>query len=77
LSGKAVIFLVWTAGQFLKMPAKKMPEAVRIALAHNHLRIEDIDILIPHQANERITQMVAKSLGSSPGKGYQQHQPLW
>jgi len=46
-----------------KNACEKMPEAVRIALAHNYLRIEDIDILIPHQANERITQMVAKSLG--------------
>jgi 3-oxoacyl-[acyl-carrier-protein] synthase-3 len=51
-----------------KNACEKMPEAVRIALAHNHLRIEDIDILIPHQANERITQMVAKSLGLPPEK---------
>jgi 3-oxoacyl-[acyl-carrier-protein] synthase-3 len=41
---------------------EKMPEAVRIALEHNNLRIEDVDHLIPHQANERISLMVAKSL---------------
>jgi len=45
-----------------KNACEKMPETVQIALAHNNLRIEDIDILIPHQANERISQMVARSL---------------
>jgi 3-oxoacyl-[acyl-carrier-protein] synthase-3 len=40
----------------------KMPEAVRIGLKHNNLTIEDVDHLIPHQANERISLMVARSL---------------
>jgi 3-oxoacyl-[acyl-carrier-protein] synthase-3 len=40
----------------------KMPEAVRAALDHNNLTIEDVDHLIPHQANERISQMVARNL---------------
>lgn len=41
----------------------RMPEAVRAALAHNGLSIEDVDALIPHQANDRISLMVAKGLG--------------
>lgn len=41
---------------------EKMPEAVRIGLKHNNLAIEDVDHLIPHQANERISLMVAKNL---------------
>ncbi|NIM59197.1 MAG: beta-ketoacyl-ACP synthase III [Candidatus Aminicenantes bacterium] len=45
-----------------KNASEKMPEAVRIALKHNDLSIEDVDHLIPHQANERISQMVARSL---------------
>lgn len=45
-----------------KNASKKMPEAVRIALKHNGLSIEDVDYLIPHQANDRISQMVAKNL---------------
>ena len=40
----------------------KMPEAVNVALNHNNLKIEDIDHLIPHQANDRISLMVAKNL---------------
>lgn len=45
-----------------KNASKKMPEAVRIALKHNGLSIEDVDYLIPHQANDRISQMVARNL---------------
>jgi 3-oxoacyl-[acyl-carrier-protein] synthase-3 len=45
-----------------KNAAEKMPEAVRIALKHNGLTVDDIALLIPHQANDRISQMVAYSL---------------
>jgi 3-oxoacyl-[acyl-carrier-protein] synthase-3 len=45
-----------------KTATAKMPEAVRAALDHNNLTIEDVDHLIPHQANERISQMVARNL---------------
>ncbi len=40
----------------------KMPEAVKTGLEYNNLAIEDVDYLIPHQANDRISQMVAKIL---------------
>ncbi len=42
---------------------QRMPEAVRTGLEHNGLTVEEIDVLIPHQANERISLMVAKGLG--------------
>ena len=45
-----------------KTATVKMPEAVRAALNHNNLTIEDVDHLIPHQANERISLMVARNL---------------
>jgi 3-oxoacyl-[acyl-carrier-protein] synthase-3 len=45
-----------------KKAIEKMPEAVRIGLKHNDLNIEDVDFLIPHQANDRISQMVARNL---------------
>jgi 3-oxoacyl-[acyl-carrier-protein] synthase-3 len=41
---------------------QRMPEAVRAALEANGLAVEDIDALIPHQANDRISFMVAKGL---------------
>lgn len=45
-----------------KNASDKMPEAVRTALDHNSLTVGDIDVLIPHQANDRISQMVARNL---------------
>jgi 3-oxoacyl-[acyl-carrier-protein] synthase III len=45
-----------------KNASEKMPEAVRIALKHNGLTVEDVALLIPHQANDRISQMVAHNL---------------
>jgi 3-oxoacyl-[acyl-carrier-protein] synthase-3 len=45
-----------------KNASERMPEAVRVALSHNGLTVDDIALLIPHQANDRISQMVAHSL---------------
>ena len=41
----------------------RMPQAVNEALAANGLTTDDLDLLIPHQANLRITQMVQRRLG--------------
>ena len=43
----------------------KFPEVIREALAANNLSEKDIDMLIPHQANLRISQYVQKVLGLS------------
>jgi 3-oxoacyl-[acyl-carrier-protein] synthase-3 len=45
-----------------KNACERMPEAVQAALARNGLTVADVDLLIPHQANDRISQMVAKKL---------------
>lgn len=45
-----------------KNASVKMSEAVRVGLEHDGLAVEDIALLIPHQANDRISQMVAHSL---------------
>ncbi len=42
--------------------SERMPEAVLTGLGANGLSIADVDWLIPHQANDRISQMVAKKL---------------
>jgi len=41
----------------------RMPEVVREALTTNGLTIDDIDLLIPHQVNLRISEMVRRRLG--------------
>jgi len=56
------IFPEMNGRNVFKTAVVKMPEAVRAALTHNNLTIDDIDHLIPHQANERISQMVARNL---------------
>jgi len=45
-----------------KNACQRMPEAVMAALKQNGLTVDDIDVLIPHQANDRISQMVARGL---------------
>lgn len=45
-----------------KNACQRMPEAVNAALQHNGLGVNDIDFLVPHQANDRISQMVARAL---------------
>ncbi len=43
----------------------RMPEAVEEALLAHGLVTDDIDLLIPHQANHRISEMVRRRLGLS------------
>ena len=51
-----------------KFAVHAMTDAVREALAKSNLRVEDIDVLVPHQANLRIIQGTAKALGVPPEK---------
>jgi 3-oxoacyl-[acyl-carrier-protein] synthase-3 len=53
-----------------KKAVVKFPEVVNEALAVNGLSSSDIDMLIPHQANLRISQMVQKSLRLPDEKVY-------
>jgi 3-oxoacyl-[acyl-carrier-protein] synthase-3 len=43
----------------------RMPEVMREALAQNGLSEKDLKLVVPHQANLRISQMVQRSLGLS------------
>jgi 3-oxoacyl-[acyl-carrier-protein] synthase III len=45
-----------------KNAVSRMPEVVREALASNGLSPKDLKVLIPHQANLRISQMVQRAL---------------
>jgi 3-oxoacyl-[acyl-carrier-protein] synthase-3 len=51
-----------------KFAVRVLDEVCREALEANHLRIEDVDWLIPHQANIRILSSTAKKLGLSEDK---------
>lgn len=46
-----------------KHATRRMPEAAHEVLEKAQLKIDDVDLMIPHQANLRINQMVQKQLG--------------
>nr|MBA2543104.1 3-oxoacyl-ACP synthase [Deltaproteobacteria bacterium] len=46
-----------------KHAVMRMPEALMEGMVANKLTLADIDMVIPHQANLRINQMVAKMIG--------------
>lgn len=46
----------------------RFPEVIQEALEHNNLKPTDIDMLIPHQANLRITSFVQQKMGLPPEK---------
>ena len=47
---------------------RRFPEVIHEALAGSGMSVSDLKVVIPHQANLRITQAVAKSLGIPPEK---------
>lgn len=42
---------------------KRFPEVINESLTYNNLSINDVKLIIPHQANYRISQAVAKKMG--------------
>lgn len=62
-------FLPYMDGPFVfKNAVVRFPEVINEALAHNNLTKEDIDLLIPHQANLRIAQAVQEKFGLTDDK---------
>jgi len=49
--------------EVFKNATTRFPEVIKEALKQNSLTLEDIKLIIPHQANLRISQMVAKRMG--------------
>jgi len=54
--------------EIFKRAVKGMAEETRLVLAELGMTNEDIDLIIPHQANERIIESLAKFLGISMEK---------
>jgi 3-oxoacyl-[acyl-carrier-protein] synthase-3 len=55
-------FISMAGGEVFKLAVKSMADAAEEAIAEAGLTLDDIDILIPHQANLRIIDGVAKRL---------------
>ncbi len=54
--------------EVFKLAVPAMADATREALGQAGLRLEDVDLFIPHQANARIIDAVAKRLGLDRSK---------
>jgi 3-oxoacyl-[acyl-carrier-protein] synthase III len=67
---KRMHFLQMTGKGLYKEATTSMANAVKEILDKNDLVIDDMDLLIPHQANLRIILSTAKKLDISPEKAY-------
>jgi len=56
--------------EVFRIAVTRIPEVVEEALRANNLKIEDIDLFLPHQANLRINQFAAAKLGVPEEKFY-------
>lgn len=63
-------FLSMEGREVFRNAVVRMPESVNALLTTLKLAPADIALLIPHQANLRISEMVQKSLGLEPGQVY-------
>jgi 3-oxoacyl-[acyl-carrier-protein] synthase-3 len=54
--------------EVFKHAVTRMAEVVDEALVHNNLKANDIDWLVPHQANERIILATGEKLGLDPAR---------
>ena len=61
-------FVKMRGNETFKIAVKTMEEAVREAVAAHGLGIDDIDYLVPHQANVRILRVVGQRLGLPPDR---------
>ena len=54
--------------EVFKHAVKKLVECIKLNLKKNNLKINDVDWIIPHQANKRIMDLTAEKLGISNKK---------
>lgn len=57
--------------EVFKLAVREMADAAERVLADAGARPEDVDLLIPHQANERIIQALGRRMGFGPDRVYQ------
>tara|TARA_Y100000588_G_scaffold393231_2_gene508294 strand:+ start:117267 stop:118313 length:1047 start_codon:yes stop_codon:yes gene_type:complete len=54
--------------EVFKNAVRRFPEVIKEAMDTNGFTIDDISLIIPHQANERITKTVRKKMGIEKSK---------
>jgi 3-oxoacyl-[acyl-carrier-protein] synthase-3 len=61
-------FLHMNGKAIYEFAVNAVPEAVKAACAKAGVAVDDVDFLVPHQANKRIIQAAANRLGMGPEK---------
>jgi 3-oxoacyl-[acyl-carrier-protein] synthase-3 len=61
-------YIKMRGNETFKVAVRTLEEVARETLAANHLRVEDLDLYVPHQANVRILKAVSERLGLPPEK---------
>lgn len=56
-------YIKMKGNETFKVAVRTLEEIARETLEANHLRVEDVDLYVPHQANVRILKAVADRLG--------------
>ncbi len=56
-------YIKMKGNETFKVAVRTLEDIARETLAANHLRVEDLDLYVPHQANVRILKAVAERLG--------------
>jgi 3-oxoacyl-[acyl-carrier-protein] synthase-3 len=59
---KRMHYIKMKGNETFKVAVRALEDVVQEALDHNKVKAEDIDLLVPHQANLRIIQAMAKRL---------------
>jgi len=54
--------------QVFRWATAKMPEVSQSVLQRNGVSVEELDLVVPHQANKRINELVGQKLGVPPEK---------
>ena len=59
--------------EVFKHAVKRFPEVILEGLEYNNFSIDDVSLVVPHQANFRITQAVQKKLGIKEDKIFEKN----
>jgi 3-oxoacyl-[acyl-carrier-protein] synthase III len=63
-------FFKMKGNEVFKVAVRSMSEITRAVLCEAGLKTEDVDLFIPHQANQRITDAVSNMLNVDPSRVY-------
>ena len=61
-------FINMTGREVFKFAVRNMTKICQTLLERNSLTLDDVDLIIPHQANLRIIEAVSERLGAGPDK---------